>query len=172
MEKLKRKPGALGLGLGGLVLLLSTFLGWLQISNVGEGIDERIRAASTFTGQTVMLVAFLAIMCGLGVLASAGGGRIWFALLGLVTGAAALGVTLWGLFDPAALASQMAGTTTVQNLSIAQTGDTAKSAMDAAFAAGTLDASVAIGLIVALAASVLIVLGALFSFKRPAPQVR
>jgi hypothetical protein len=172
MEKLKRKPGALGLGLGGLVLLLSTFLAWLKISNAEAGIDERIRAASTFTGQTVMLLGFLAIMCGFGVLASAGGGRIWFALLGLLTGAAALAVALWGLFDPAALAAQMASTTTVQNLSIAQTGDTAKSAMDAAFAAGTLDASIAIGLIVGLVGAVLIVLGALFSFKRPAPQVR
>lgn len=166
MERLKRKPAALGLCLGGVALMLSTLLTWLLVEN-DAGTQLRVRAASSQSGQTVFLLAFLAVVCGLGVLGSTGRGRIWWALLGLVAGGIPLVATIWGLFDPAWLAPYLLSEDALSDLGVSTAGSLVEAAQGA-FVDSTLSASVRFGLLVGMAASVLVVLGALLSFRRPA----
>jgi hypothetical protein len=167
MELLKSKPAAVGLGLGGLAVLVSTLLAWLVVSNE-TGDEVRIRAWTGPGGTTIFLLGLLAIVCGLGVMGASGRGRIWWALLGTVAGVLALIAAVYGLVDPEGLAAFLLSEGALSELGVV-TIDSTRSTAQAAFESGELSASVQIGLIVGLVAAVLAALGGMFSLRaRPA----
>jgi len=141
---------------------------WLKVTN-SAGSETSIRAASTVTGQTILLLGFLALVCGFGVIASHGGGRYWFAGLGLLCALVALAFAVWGLVDAGGLAARMAASQAYQDLALPGSADAVQENVQAGFDSGQLSASIGLGLIIGLIGGLLMLVGALLSFtKRPA----
>ncbi len=168
MERLKRNPAAWGLILGGAVVLLSAFLVWLRVQDVASGSQLDVRAVKSTTGQTILFLGILAAICGGGVLGSGGRGKYAWATLGLIACIVVLGLAIYGLVDAAGLATRFATAQAWSELSsssITYSADNVK----AAFADGSLSASIAFGLLVGLVGSALGALGALLCYRYTPP---
>ncbi len=172
MDRLKRNPGGWGLALGGAIGLVSLLFAWVEVTNASADVSSRVHPFGTVTGQTIGLAALLAVICGLGLAASYGGGRIWWAILGLLAAGLVLTAGLIGIFSPSTLAERFA--TAELAMTVQVSGGAQESAADAirsGFASGALDARVAIGAILGTIGGALGVLGALYGFrKRPEPD--
>jgi hypothetical protein len=173
MDRLKRNPGGWGLALGGAIAMVSLLFAWLEVSNDAADVSSRVNGFGTITGQTIGLLALLATISGLGLAASYGGGRILWALLGLVSAGLVLAAGLVAVFSPSTLAERFATAELATKLQVGS-GTANASAADAikeGFASGALSARVAIGAILGLIGGALGVLGALYGFrKRPEPD--
>jgi hypothetical protein len=106
------------------------------------------------------------------VAAAAGGGRILWAILGLLTAGTILVAGLVAIFSPEKIAQLFATTELISKLRLTGVTDSASDSIKAGFASGDLTARVASGAIVGIAGGALGVLGALLGFgkKRPRPD--
>jgi hypothetical protein len=169
MDRMRRSPGAWGLALGAGVFIVSIFLKWVEVTNTA-GDSQTFRLWGSVSGGSLFGVCILAAICGLGVIGSAGRGRIIWAILGLVSGAVLLGASIWALVDPAGFITYAekseAFTHLLASPAIQQAGESASKA----FNNGDLSASVKVGAIVGVIGGALVLLGALFSFRKPLPE--
>jgi hypothetical protein len=172
MERLKRNPGAWLLMIGGVAIGLSTFLRWFEFTNVSTGSTTELRAFQSVTGQTLLLIGTLILICGFGVAASSAGGRFLWGGLGLLLGGVVLAGAIWGLVDPESFAANAATTQAISKLSLPGAIESASDTATKAFADGTLTVSVQIGLWFGLLSGLVATLGGLLSFrkKRPAEE--
>lgn len=169
MERFKRNPVGWGVALGAAIALTSLFLVWIEVVN-RSGASERFRAISSFTGQSLMLVAVLALLAGFGIVISESWGRIVSAMLALLAGLMIAGAGVWALVDPEGLTQHSAEAKDFASLHSGVVQDPS-GWLGRAFASGELTASARIGAIVGLVGGVLVLLGALLSFRRRATEV-
>jgi len=168
MERLKRNPAGWGLILGGAIVVFSTFFVWLVVTH-DDGQEARIRAIEDVTGQTILFLGVAAALCGLGVLASGGGGKYVWATFGLLLGVVVVAGAAWGIVDADGLAAQFAEVEAMSTV-VSTTPDIPQvEAAEQAFADGTLSARVAFGLFIGLAGGLLAMLGALMSYRFTPP---
>jgi hypothetical protein len=167
MDRLKRNPGGWGLALGGAIGMVSLLFAWLEVTNDAAGVSSRVHGFGTITGQTIGFLALLATICGLGLAASYGGGRIWWSLLGLVSAGLLLAAGIIAIVSPATLAERFATAELATKLQVGSgTANTsAADAIKAGFSSGALSARVAIGGIIGTVGGALGVLGALYGFR-------
>jgi hypothetical protein len=173
MDRLKRNPGGWGLALGGAIGMVSLLFAWIVVSNDAADVSSRVNGFGTITGQSIGLLALLATISGLGLAASYGGGRILWAILGLVSAGLVLAAGIVTLISPSTMAERFATEELATKLQVGSgTGNaSAADAIKAGFEAGTLSARFAVGAIVGLIGGALGVLGALYGFrKRPEPE--
>ncbi|HET6715193.1 MAG TPA: hypothetical protein VFI59_15985 [Actinomycetota bacterium] len=167
MERLKRNPAGWGLVLGGAVVSASTLLTWFVVE--GGGGDERIRAIEAVSGQTILFLGVAALICGVLVMISLGGGKYVWATLGLLASGVALAAAIWGVVDTEGLAARFADVEAFSTLitfsADASRGDT----VTQAFEDGSVSARPAIGMFVALAGGLLAIAGALLSYRYTPP---
>jgi hypothetical protein len=168
MERLKRNPGVWGVVLGGLIVLVSTFFPWFKLTNTANGVSTKVTPLNSVSGQTILLIAILAMMCGLGILVAGGKGRIVWALLALLCGVVMLVAAILGLFSPSTLAERFATTAVISKLVLSTSISNATQAITQALNSGAVTASTALGSIVGVVGGALATLGALLSFKTPA----
>jgi hypothetical protein len=166
MDRIKRNPGGWGLALGGAIGLVSILFGWIEVTNAAANETTRVHAYGTVAGQTIGFCALLAVIAGLGVSASTGGGRIWWGLLGLLGAGVLLAAGLIGIFSPSTLAQRFATTELVSTMKLSDARDSAMDAIKTGFSSGTLTARVAIGAIIGTVGGVLGVLGAFYGFRK------
>jgi hypothetical protein len=164
-NRLRTNPGIWALVLGGLLALLGSFVRLLTIH--GPKGDASIWALKTTTGTTLLFVAALVMLCGAGVAVAAGGGRIWWALLG---GVLALVTLLFGLLcivNPAEAATRMAYTEAYSTAvgGVVPPGNVSD-AYRSAFDAGTLTASANFGAWLAAIGGAVALVGAAISLVR------
>ncbi|MFN8231941.1 MAG: hypothetical protein U0V56_00155 [Actinomycetota bacterium] len=171
MDRLKRNPGGWGLALGRAIGMVSLFA-WIVVSNDAADVSSRVNGFGTITGQTIGLVALLRRSAGSGSPASYGGGRILWALLGLVTA----GLLLASGWSPSSRrrrwrsGSRRRSSRTKLQVGAGTANASAADAIKEGFASGALSARFAIGAILGLIGGALGVLGALYGFgKRPEP---
>ena len=88
------------------MIAASTLFAWFVVE--GEGGDERIRAIEAVSGQTIMFLGVAALICGVLVMISLGGGKYVWATLGLLASAVAVGAAIWGIVDTDGLAARFA----------------------------------------------------------------
>jgi hypothetical protein len=168
MERLKRNPGGWGLVLGGAIGLVSIFFSWVSVTNTTAHVTEKFPMFRAVTGQTMGFLALLAMIAGLGVMASSGGGRFLWGLLGLLGAGTVLAVSLVAIFSPSTLAAWIATTQSISTLSLSKTQESVNATMTAAFDDGTLTASVAFGAFIGLVGGLLGVAGAILGFRKKA----
>ena len=172
MERLKRNPGAWGLAIGGVVIVVSTVMIWFDYTNTSTGTSTTLRALDAVTGQTILFIGCLVALCALGVAASSAGGRFLWGGLGLLMAGVVLVGAIWALVDPESFSSNMATTQAISKLALPGSIESASDAASKAFDDGTLTVAVRIGVWVALAGGLIGVAGGLLSFrkKRPAEE--
>jgi hypothetical protein len=166
MERLKREPGGWGVALGGAIALVSIFFAWVSVTNTSAGSTWKTGLFHTVTGQTVGFLGLLAMISGLGLMASSGRGRIWWAILALFATGVALAAALWAIFSPSGFAAWIATTQTVSTLALSSTTESANKAVTSGFDSGTLTASVAFGAFIGLIAGLLGVAGSILGFRK------
>jgi hypothetical protein len=164
MRRMSRAVGAWGVGVGGILMLVSVMLVWIVTSDA-SGDRDRIRAIENFTGQTLFLISILTLMAAAGIALSIK--RVWrtfWCLIALLIGGIYLGTAIWAMVDTegfvvhAVSAQKYASTVTYA----AQSDGVAR-----ALASGSLGVSTGFGVVLGLVAGALVVLGALVSlFKR------
>ena len=170
MERIKRNPGGYGLALGGTIGIISVLFSWVSVTNTVTNVTSSVPAHRAVSGQTLGLLGLLAVIAGLGVAASAGGGRILWAILGLLGAGTILVAGLVAIFNPEKIAQLFATTQLVSTLSLTGVQDSASDAIKAGFASGDLTARVAFGALVGVAGGALGVLGALLGFGKKRPR--
>ncbi len=166
MERIKRNPGGWGLALGGAIGIISILFSWIKVTNTVANVSASVPAYRAVSGQTLGFLALLAVMAGLGVSASSGGGRILWGLLGLLGAGTVLVAGLIAVFSPSTIAQLFATTQLVSTLSITGVQESASSAIKAGFASGDLTARVGFGAIVGIVGGALGVLGAFYGFRK------
>jgi hypothetical protein len=166
MERLKKNPGGWGLALGGAIALISIFFAWVSVTNASAQATWKTGFFHVVTGQTVGFLGLLAMIAGLGLAASEGGGRILWGILGLFSAGVVLAASLVAIFSPSTLAAWVATTQTLSTLSLSQTTESANKAITAGFDSGTLTASVAFGAFIGLVGGLLGVAGAILGFRK------
>ncbi|MGZ4133389.1 MAG: hypothetical protein ACXVWF_10095 [Actinomycetota bacterium] len=169
-NRLKTNPGVWALVLGGLVAFLGSLARLITIH--GPKGDSSIWSLKTTTGTSLLFVALLVILCGAGVAVAAGGGRIWWALLG---GLLALVTLLFGLLcvvNPQEAAIRMAYTEAYSTAvgGVVPPGGIAD-AYRSAFDAGTLTATANFGAWLAAIGGAVALVGAAISLVRPHRKV-
>ncbi len=169
MHRMRRNPGAWGLALGAGVFVVAIFLVWVEVTNKA-GDSSTFRLWGTVSGGSLFGICILAAICGLGVIASAGGGRIIWAILGLFSGAVLLGASIWALVDPAGFITYAEQSNAFTHLLAQESIQNASESVSKAFDSGALSASVKVGAIVGLVGGAFVLLGALFSFRKPLPE--
>jgi len=169
MDRLKRNPGAWLLMIGGIAIGLSTFLRWFEFTNVSTGTTTELRAFHSVTGQTLLLIGTLILICGFGVAASSAGGRFLWGGLGLLFGALVLAGAIWGLVDPQGFAANAATTQAISKLALPGSIENASDAATKAFDDGTLTVSIQIGLWFGLLSGLIATAGGLLSFRKKRP---
>jgi hypothetical protein len=169
MDRMRRNPGAWGLALGAGVFVVAIFLKWVEVTNK-TGSSSTFRLWGSVSGGSLFGICILAAICGVGIIASAGRGRIIWAILGLFSAAVLLAASIWALVDPSGFItyaeSSNAFTHLLAESSIQQSYETVSKAFDS----GTLSATVKVGAIVGLIGGLLVLVGALFSFRKPLPE--
>jgi hypothetical protein len=171
MERLRANPGAWGVALGSAIALASLFFVWIEVVN-RAGDTERFRAISTFTGQTLMFAAILGLIAGAGVAASVSGWRFVFALLALAVGVLLVAAGGWAVLDPVGFTKYAADAQAFASLTSSSAMEGSRASLASAFASGELDASVGIGAVIGLVGGLLVLLGAVLSFRRRAVRAR
>jgi len=80
MDRLKRNPGAWGLVLGAAAAAVAMLLTWIEVTN-SAGASEQYSAIETVAGKSLLGLAILTVLSGVGVIASQAGadsrGRSW-----------------------------------------------------------------------------------------------
>lgn len=170
MERIRRNPGGYGLALGGTIGIVSILFSWVSVTNTVTNVTTSVPAHGTVSGQTLGLIGLLAVISGLGVAASAGGGRILWAILGLLSAGTILVAGLVAIFSPEKIAQLFATTELISKLRLTGVTDSASDSIKSGFASGDLTARVAFGAIVGVAGGVLGVLGALLGFGKKQPK--
>ena len=170
MERIKRNPGGYGLALGGTIGIVSVLFTWVSVTNTVTNVTSDVPAHGTISGQTLGLLGLLAVISGLGVAASAGGGRILWAILGLLGAGTILVAGIVAIFSPEKIAQLFATTELISKLRLTGVQDSASDSIKAGFASGDLTARVAFGAIVGVAGGALGVLGALLGFGKKRPS--
>jgi hypothetical protein len=167
MERLRRNPAGWGLVLGGAIIAGSTLFAWLVVE--GAGAESRVRAIEAVTGQTILFLGVLALVLGVLVMLSLGGGKYVWATLGLLVSAAVVAAAIWGIVDADGLAARFADAEAFSTM-VTFTPDSSRGdVVTEAFDQGTLSARAAIGLFIGLAGGVLALLGALLSYRFTPP---
>jgi len=166
MERLKREPGGWGVALGGAIALVSIFFAWVGVSSASAHATWKAALIRTVTGQTIGLLGILALIAGLGLVASRHGARIWWALVALLGTATVLVASVIAILSPSTFATWIATTQTISTLALSQTTESANKAISAGFDAGTLTASVAFGAFIGLVAGLLGVAGSILGFRK------
>jgi hypothetical protein len=167
MERLKRNPAGWGLVLGGAIVAASTLFAWLVVD--GPEGESRIRAIDAVTGQTILFLGILALICGVLVMLSLGRGKYVWATFGLLISAVVVGAAIWGIVDADGLAARFADAESFSRM-VTFTPDASKTeVVGDAFEVGTLSARVAFGLFIGLAGGALALLGSLMSYRYTPP---
>ncbi len=169
MDRMRRNPGAWGLGLGAGVFFVSVFLKWIEVTNK-TGDSSTFRLWGSVSGGSLIGICILAAVCGLGVIASGGRGRIIWAILGLFSAAVLLAASIWALVDASGFAVYVEKSNAYTHLLAQEHIQNVGDAVSKAFDDGTLSASVKFGAIVGLVGGLLVLVGALFSFRKPLPE--
>ena len=169
MERIKRNPGGWGLALGGTIGIVSVLFSWVAVTNTVANVTSSVPAHRAVSGQTLGLLGLLAVIAGLGVAASAGGGRIWWGSWACSAPASILVAGLVAIFSPAKIAQLFATTELISKLRVTGVQDSASESIQAGFASGELTARVAIGAIIGVAGGALGVLGAILGFGKKRP---
>jgi len=170
MDRIKRNPGGWGLVLGGAVGLVSIFFVWLVVTNTAADVSSRLRGVGTITGQTIGFSGLLAMIAGLGVIASTGSGRIWWGLLGLLGAGIVLLAGLVAIFSPETLAQNFATNELVATMKLNGAYTSASEAIKSGFDSGALSARLGIGAIIGLVGGLLGILGAIYGFRKKRPE--
>jgi len=170
MERIRRNPGGYGLALGGTIGIVSILFSWVSVTNTVTNVTTSVPAHGTVSGQTLGLIGLLAVISGLGVAASAGGGRILWAILGLLSAGTILVTGLVAIFSPEKIAQLFATTELISKLRLTGVTDSASDSIKSGFVSGDLTARVAFGAIVGVAGGALGVLGALLGFGKKQPK--
>jgi len=165
-SRLRRNPGAWGVGLGGLVVLVSLFLVWIEVSN-RTGDSERFRAISSFTGQTLFFAVLLALGAGFAVMVASGGWRVFWAIIALALGGLCVAAAGWAIFDPAGFTIRAHEAQLMASLTTAAQVHDESLRLSRGLASGELTASAQLGAYVGLAGGILMAIGAILSFRRP-----
>jgi hypothetical protein len=121
------------------------------------------------TGQTLLLIGVLILICGFGVAASSAGGRFLWGGLGLLFSALVLAGAIWGLVDPQGFAANAATTQAISRLALPGSIENASDAATKAFDDGTLTVTIQIGLWFGLLAGLIATAGGLLSFRKKRP---
>ena len=169
MERLKANPGGWGVLLGALIALVGTTLSWVSVHNASTGVSTRVTAFDAIGAQSLLLLTFLLIIFGFGVLGSKAGWRIVWAILALVTSGILLAAGLIALFSPVTMAEHFIKVQSYSNVVSAAAGQSQQDAATAAFDAGTLTATVGFGAVLGSIGGALALVGSLLSFRRPKP---
>jgi len=167
MERLKREPGGWGVALGGAIAMISIFFAWVSVTNPSaRNATWKTGLFHTTTGQTIGFLGLLAIIAGLGLVASRGGGRIWWAILALFGTGVVLAAALWAIFSPSGFAAWIATTETISTLAITQHQQSVNATITSNFDSGAITAAVAFGAFIGLVAGLLGVAGAVLGFRK------
>lgn len=167
MERLKREPGGWGVALGGAIAMISILFAWVSVTNPSaHDATWKTGLIHTVTGQTIGLLGFLAIIAGLGVVASQGGGRIWWALLALLGTGTVLVAALIAIFSPETFAAWIATTQTISTLAITRSQRSINVIVTSNLDSGAITAAVAFGAFIGLVAGVLGVAGSILGFRK------
>jgi hypothetical protein len=171
MERLKREPGGWGVALGGAIAMVSIFFAWVSVTNPSaHDATWKTGLFHTVTGQTIGFLGLLAIIAGLGLVASSGGGRIWWALLALLGTGTVLVAALIAIFSPATFAAWIATTQTISTLAITQHQESINATVTSNLDSGAITAAVAFGAFIGLAAGLLGVAGSVLGFRKKRPS--
>ncbi len=157
------------MALGAGVFAVAIFLKWVEVTNTA-GDSSTFRLWGSVSGGSLLGICILAAICGLGVIASAGRGRIIWAILGLFSAAVLLGASVWALVDPSGFITYAESSNAFTHLLAQESIQQASESVAKAFDSGALSASVKVGAIVGLVGGLLVLLGALFSFRKPPPE--
>jgi hypothetical protein len=171
MDRLKRNPGAWGLMIGGIVIVVSTVLIWFDYTNVSTGNSSTLRALDAVTGQTILFMGCLVALCGLGVAASSAGGRFLWGGLGLLMAGIVLAGAIWALVDPESFSSNMATTQALSKLALPGNIESASDAASKAFDDGTVTVAIRIGVWIGLVGGLIGTAGGILSFRKKRPSV-
>jgi hypothetical protein len=167
LSRMRRNPGAWGVALGAAIVLVSLFLVWIEATNHATGESERVRAISSFSGQTLFFAGLLAVGAGIAIaMVTSSGWRIFWAIAGLLLGALFVAAAAWAIFDPEGFTQHAVKAQLFASMTSQFEMQDASARLSAAFASGTVTASAGIGAIIGLIGGGLTVLGALVSFAR------
>jgi hypothetical protein len=170
-SRLGRNPGGWGVSFGAGIVLVSLFLVWMELTNDVTGEASRVRAISSFSGQTLFFAALLAIGAGAAIaMVSSSGARIAWSTAALLLGALFIAAAAWAIFDPTSFVERAAKAELFADATSQWEMQDASARVAAALASGTVTASAGIGAFVALAGGALTVLGGLLSFRRPSAR--
>jgi hypothetical protein len=165
--RIRRNPGAWGVALGAAIVLVSLFLVWIEVTNNSTGQSERVRAISSFTGQSLLFAALLAVGAGLAIaMVTSTGWRIAWAIAALALGGLFVAAAGWALVDAEGFTKYAADAQAFTSVTAQSQMQDASDRLTAAFASGTVTAAAQIGAIVGLLGGALAVLGAVLSFAR------
>ena len=169
MARMSKAVGAWGVGLGGILMLVSVLLFWI-VSSDASGERDSIRAIENFTGQTLFLISILTIMAAAGIALSVKGvWRSFWCLIALLGGAIFFGAALWAIVDTNGF---VVHTVSAQKYSTMTTFSSEANGVAAALEDGSLTVETGLGVIVGLVAGALVVVGAIVSlFRRREPAV-
>jgi hypothetical protein len=163
MTRMSKAVGAWGVGLGGILMLVSVLLVWI-VSSDAAGERDNIRAIENFTGQTLFLISILTVMGAAGIALSIK--RVWrtfWCLLALLLGAIFLGAALWAIVDTDAF---VVYAVSAQKYSTTAAVSSEANGVAAALESGALTAETGFGVILGIVAGALVVVGALVSLFR------
>jgi hypothetical protein len=166
LDRLRANLGGAGLTLGGIVASIATVFAWVSVTNTATHQTTKEAAIRQAFGQSVFLLGIIILAAGVGVLASAGRGRILWAIVGLICSLLVLAAALVGVFSPAAL-GQIFATREAAYQSGVITRSGATETVKEAFDSGLLTASIKLGAWIGLIGGALGSVCAVISLFRP-----
>lgn len=169
--RFRRNPGAWGVAFGEVVVLVSLFLVWIEVTNRSSGVTERVRAISNFSGQTLFFAAILGIGAGVAIaMVTSTAWRVFWAVAALALGGLCLVAAAWAVFDASGFAWHAANAQQFASATAQWEMRDASARLSVALASGAVSATAAVGAVVGLVGGALAVVGALLSFAPPRPS--
>lgn len=164
MDRLRANLGGAGLTFGGIVVTIATFFAWVSVTNTSTHQTVKEAAIREVFGQSVFLGGIIITVAGVGVLASAGRGRIIWAVIGLIASLLVLASALIGVFSPDTLGQIFA--TREAAFESVKSASGATESVKQAFDSGLLTASIKFGTWIGLIGGVLGTVGGVISLFR------
>jgi hypothetical protein len=161
-----RRTGGLLTLIGGIVVLVSSFIDWGHPRATGSGVDVTIKVRG---GSLALIVGVLAILFGLVLMFVRGRGlRLTAAILSLLLGAGMIVIALTFVAGDSGFRSAWASGCVDNNICTGITKDALKKSLDRQVTAGNVkfDPGKQIGLYLALGGGVVVLIGGILGLRR------